>query len=118
MKTTRYEKTQRSAQLSWRLSFTGHPSGRMSVRTLRRSPRARRQSRPTASQPLNPVLPCALYQQAPAPRPHDRRLAVPCVGSALTQPSLLPSVLPSSLTNVWDNTTLILSRGAVGVGPA
>src|SRR6185436_18390030 len=69
-----------------RLSFTGRPSGRTNVRTPQRSPRGRRQSRPAASPPLSPVRPCALYQQAPAPRSHDRRLAAPCVGSALTQP--------------------------------
>src|SRR5512133_668050 len=72
-----------------RLSFTGRPSERMSVRTPQRSLRVRRRSRPAASPPLSPVPPCAPYQQVSAPRPHDRRLAVPCVGSALTQPYLL-----------------------------
>src|SRR6188472_66838 len=70
-------------------SFTGRPSERTTVRTLQRSLRVRRLSRPAASPPRSPVRPCAPYQQGPAPRPHDPRLASPYVGSALTQPYLL-----------------------------
>src|SRR5512133_235468 len=70
-------------------SFTGHPSERTNVRTLQRSLRARRLSRPTTSPPRSPVRPCAPYQQGPAPRPHDPQLASTYVGSALTQPYLL-----------------------------